>query len=792
MKKLTTILILCLLTVLLLPFSAAAENVLKDGTLSLLAMPAGLLEIEPEAFMNDKAIQGVLLEDGLLKIGSKAFAGSGVSIIYIPGSVINIADDAFQNCSNRLNAILPFGSYAHKWCVQHSSSFDRLIFDDESDDTPSISLGNNTATISTGGEKQRYCFYPPKTGNYTLSSTGSYDTKAWLYDQYGQLLASDDDGGEGNNFALIYNLKSGQLYYYEVGFWSSTKTGSISFDLSSDVVSVPTTITEQPLDVMARYNQTVSFHVTATGSGLKYQWQEKTSDGSWADSTKDGNTTDTLSFKAYGMYDGLQVRCVVTGSDGQPVYSDTATFTFMLEIHMGTDTRIINNGGDRSRVYFVPPASGSYTLTSAGSDDTKAYLYDEAGKLLASSDDEGEHQNFKLTYSFTANRVYYYEVCYYSTTETGHIGVTLISDFRPNITQQPANVTVYSGSTASFTVKATGTGTLTYQWQERPDEYSGWNHTSLNGNKTSTLSFSASSGKQFRCLITDGDGYVKTSETATLTVQAGTAPKYRALLVGNDAYTSSPLHGCINDATAMRLMLSSLSNAFTCTQKSNLTASGMKSAISSAFSGATENDVSLFYYSGHGMESSTSSVNGALVGVNYGNSYPNDYLKTSELASALSKVPGRVIVLLDSCRSGAAIGKGIADPMAAAEAFNQSVIDAFAAYDSTVYLNSEKSGELAKSKFIVITACRGSENSSTASLTSGEGCSVFTYFFVNGCGTNYLTSDRLDTIPADNNGDSQITVSEIFNYTKTNASDFNSGQTAQYYASNQNEVLFRR
>src|SRR5262252_7541926 len=36
----------------------------------------------------------------------------------------------------------------------------------------------------------------------------------------------------------------------------------------------------------------------------------------------------------------------------------------------------------------------------------------------------------------------------------------------PSITMQPAGVTVIAGQTASFSVTATGTGTLTYQWNK--------------------------------------------------------------------------------------------------------------------------------------------------------------------------------------------------------------------------------------------------------------------------------------------------------------------------------------
>ena len=621
-----------------------------------------------------------------------------------------------------------------------------------------------------------------------------------------------------------------------------------------------------------------TFTVKATGTGLNYLWYY--SDNNGASFTSSKVTTPSWSFKVTEARNGRQVKCAITDANGKRVVTDIATARIKASVitSQPTDQRV--NAG--TNVTFSVRATGTgltymwYYSDNSGSSFTSANVTTSSWTFTATAAQNG--RQVKCAIKDTNGKRVVSDIA----------SLTVISP-SVQITQQPSSVSVVAGDQASFTVRATGTGTLSYKWQEKTSGSSSWQD--LSDSTSSTLSISTKpwqNGNSYRCVVT-GSGATATSSAASLTVSTPTiytgsttatintagasawykftpsktgsytltstgsgdpkcylynssgsqlaynddsdgrnfsisydltagytyyyqvrfysdsatgdipmvlsAPssvRYRALLIGNDAYTSSPLNGCINDATSMRLMLSSLSNSFTCTQRSNLTASGITSAISSAFSGATENDVSLFYYSGHGMESSTSSVNGALVGVNYSSSYPNDYLTTGALASALNNVPGRIIVLLDSCRSGAAIGKGIDDPVAAAEAFNQSVIDAFAAYDSTVYVSNEKSGEMAKSKFIVITACKGSENSSTASLNSGEGCSIFTYYFVYGCGTQYLTSNRLSTIPADSNGDSRLTVSEIYNYTKTNSLNLNSGQTAQYYASNTSEVLFIR
>ena len=470
-------------------------------------------------------------------------------------------------------------------------------------------------------------------------------------------------------------------------------------------------------------------------------------------------------------------------------------------ITVGTTTATINTGGASLMYRFVPSRTGSYTLKSTGSYDTVCCLYDAWNNQLAYNDDDGESSNFSLTYELTAGSEYFYEVQFYSDSETGSFPLVLSADFAPSITQQPASVTVFGGSTATFSVKAKGTGTLTYQWQIMMPTGSSWQNTSLGGNRTNTLSFTAQTshnGSKFRCIVTDGYGYNTTSDEASLTVQAPSATVYRALLIGNNNYMNSPLNGCIKDMNAMAAMLSNLGNRFSCTKVSDATAAQMRSAISSAFSGATTSDVSLFYYSGHGMEGEnadgTDSINGALVGVNYSSYYPDDYLTPTALASALSQVPGRVIVLLDSCRSGAAIGKGAGDEKTAVDSFNQSVIDAFSAYDTTVMHTSNtadvtglKYGELATSKFIVITACKAIQDSLEV---SGRG--LFTSYFIEGCGCTYGSGGYNGSMPADKDGNNKLTVSEIYDYTKAKSSEYTSSQTVQCYAANLSEVMFWR
>ena len=85
----------------------------------------------------------------------------------------------------------------------------------------------------------------------------------------------------------------------------------------------------------------------------------------------------------------------------------------------------------------------------------------------------------------------------------------------PTITQQPASLSVTSGQAASFTVAATGTAPLAYQWQRNGVDVAGATATTY-ALATTVL---GDSGAVFRAVVTNTFGSA-TSNNATLTVTA--------------------------------------------------------------------------------------------------------------------------------------------------------------------------------------------------------------------------------------------------------------------------------
>lgn len=268
---------------------------------------------------------------------------------------------------------------------------------------------------------------------------------------------------------------------------------------------------------------------------------------------------------------------------------------------------------------------------------------------------------------------------------------------------------------------------------------------------------------------------------------------YRALTIGENTYKQSPLKGCVNDMKAMSGMLKKLNRPFTVKTLQNADKATIIKGISTAFAEAWDNDVSVFHYSGHGVDARGSSdyeqMQGALVSVDM------QYITFKELAEELSKVKGRVIVILDSCHSGASIAKSDKENQEELEAFNQAAIDAFSGY----YLETNgeeggsntRMGELKQSKFIVITAASSGQSSYDGKFDgSGYHQGAFTAAIIKGLGCKYPDGKYTGSMPADKNGDNKITLKELYDYAFLQANEW-VYQNAQYYGPD-GEVLFRR
>jgi hypothetical protein len=89
----------------------------------------------------------------------------------------------------------------------------------------------------------------------------------------------------------------------------------------------------------------------------------------------------------------------------------------------------------------------------------------------------------------------------------------------PQITQQPANRTAPVGGTATFTIAATGTPPLSYQWQRNSTNIAG----AITASYTTPPVTAGDNNSAYRCVVTNVAGSA-TSNAGILTITSNTAP----------------------------------------------------------------------------------------------------------------------------------------------------------------------------------------------------------------------------------------------------------------------------
>ncbi len=117
---------------------------------------------------------------------------------------------------------------------------------------------------------------------------------------------------------------------------------------------------------------------------------------------------------------------------------------------------------------------------------------------------------------------------YYLARGAGSVGrIQYTAGQPPSITQQPVAQTVTAGATANFSVSASGSATLVYQWQVDLDDIPGGTSDDIPGANSPTFSLPSAqfkdNGALFQCVVTNAFGSVFSNQ-ALLTVTANTAP----------------------------------------------------------------------------------------------------------------------------------------------------------------------------------------------------------------------------------------------------------------------------
>ncbi len=296
------------------------------------------------------------------------------------------------------------------------------------------------------------------------------------------------------------NLTVATLTTADVGNFSvivSNLAGSVTSSTAALTVVSSPTITTPPANVAVVAGSKASFSVTASGSTpLYYQWLKNGT--ALADGGNiSGSAAATLNLSTVSANDAASYSVIVSNALGT-VTSPSATLTVAVPpaITASPVGAAILAG---SNITFTVSASGTAPL---------AYQWLKNGAVISGA----------TSATLTLNNVSAADAASYSVAVTNAVGsatsgsATLTVLAPPAIATQPANVSVVQGGNATFTVTASGTAPLSFQWLKNGSVIAGANSNVLN-----LISVSTNDAASYSVVVTNTVGSIASS-SATLTV----------------------------------------------------------------------------------------------------------------------------------------------------------------------------------------------------------------------------------------------------------------------------------
>ncbi len=167
---------------------------------------------------------------------------------------------------------------------------------------PTITQQPANATVTVG-----------QTATFSVTASGTGLTYQW------QKNAANISGATSSSYTTPATTLADSGATFRCVVTASVGGSVTSSSATLTVNSSSLSITQQPVDTTVTAGQNATFTVTASGTGLSYQWQKNAANISGA--------TSASYTKAATIYDdnGTLYRCVVTASGGGSVTSNSAT-----------------------------------------------------------------------------------------------------------------------------------------------------------------------------------------------------------------------------------------------------------------------------------------------------------------------------------------------------------------------------------------------------------------------------------------------------------------------------------
>jgi len=360
----------------------------------------------------------------------------------------------------------------------------------------------SATSISQQPQNVAGCVGSPAT--FSVSATGGSLTYQWQQSTDGGSSFINIGGATAASYTFSpTQAQNGHLFRCLVSSSCSVPVTTATASLS---VNPATTLDSQPAGAQICSGNNASFSVTATGATLSYQWQVSTDAGASFTSIANsavysGSNTPTLLLAAVpATFHNYRYRCVVS-SNCLPLTSNAATLLVNTAPAIQTQALDASVCGGQSASFAVNVSGTALTYQWQQSTNGGATFTDLANGGIYSG---ATTASLNMNPASPAMDGFRFR-CVVSGTCTPSVTTAerQLRVFTPvSVTAQPANAAVCAGSTASFSVTATGTQP-TYQWQQSSN--GGASYANVPGGTSATLTLANTttgiSGNLYRCVV---------------------------------------------------------------------------------------------------------------------------------------------------------------------------------------------------------------------------------------------------------------------------------------------------
>ncbi len=386
-----------------------------------------------------------------------------------------------------------------------------------------VTINDLPTTPTVSSKSISYCQNQSTT---QLTASGSFGCTLYWY--------TSSTAITGNTTAPTPSSSSSGITIYYVGQTNNTTLCESSRnDITVTIDALPA-ISSSPSASTICEGSNTTFSISASGTGINYQWQVDNGSGSFtnintasSNPTYSGFNAATLSLTGIpSSINSYLFRCVVSGKCNPSVNSNSAKIT------VNTSPKI---SSQPASIEVCEGGNTSFSCSATGTGLNYQWQVDigSGWQNITSSSSNPSYQNFNsnllgLNGVIANNNGYNYRCIISGTCSPQATSTTALLTVltKPQIQNNPSDITTCEGAAVSFSINATGSRLL-YQWQL--NKGSGWQDITNSGSSPTYSNYNTTKigidniinwndGYQYRCVVSGACSPTTTSSSAKLNV----------------------------------------------------------------------------------------------------------------------------------------------------------------------------------------------------------------------------------------------------------------------------------